>query len=135
MNSSIPQCILVAEDDDMIWELGIRKLFTVLFPISKLVRARNEAEVYIAIANQKPDLITMDGTLADGSQGLAIARELRTLDIQAPIVMLSAAGMSGQEIREAGAQAYCLKMDMSKKLPGIFAQLGFATEQNPGRSH
>ncbi len=134
MDSYIPYCILVVEDDDTIWELGIKKLLASLFPTSRLIRARNRAETYFALI-EKPDLITMDGTLADGSSGLQLVKEFPSLGIKAPVVMLSANRMPPDVVKDAGAQAYCFKMDMRKELPTIFKQLGFAVVEEPGRSH
>ena len=105
---SAPKKILLVDDDDALREalaeqLGLHAEFDTL-------QARTAAAARDLAKSAKPDLILLDVGLPD-LDGRMLCRELRSLNIHAPVIMLTAADSEPDTIDglDAGANDYVTK--------------------------
>jgi DNA-binding response OmpR family regulator len=115
--------ILIVEDElesQKYFELILRKKFAVDF-------CDNKKSMYTFLSKQNYDIIIMDISLKDGTNGIDLIRELKrnTANINIPIICLSAHSFGEDRLRaqEAGADVYLSKPIKSQILISTIDEL------------
>jgi DNA-binding response OmpR family regulator len=129
--------ILIVEDElesQKYFELILKKKFAVDL-------CDNKKSMYTFLSNQNYDVIVMDISLKDGTNGVDLIRELKgnTSNINIPIICLSAHsyGEDRSKAEEAGADVYLSKPIKSQMLISTIDELIAisADEKNQLKSH
>jgi len=101
--------ILIVDD-----EASIREMIVVALEMAdyQCIEAANAQDAFIAIVDQRPDMILLDWMLP-GTSGIELARRLKRNEITAdiPIIMLTAKAEEDNKIQglEVGADDYIIK--------------------------
>lgn len=85
----------------------------------KLDTCRTASECKAYLKNGVPDLVFMDIFL-DGSTGISLAREIRSLSAETQIVFLTCSNEFAAESYEVGAMDYILKPPVQSRVMKIF---------------
>lgn len=102
-----PRIMIV--DDAAFMRKKIRKILAAS-GYSELIESGNGREAIEAYMEYKPDLVTMD-IIMPGMDGIAVLQEIRKIDPDAKIIMISAMGQQRMivEAIQAGALDFILK--------------------------
>lgn len=107
MNSADGKRVLVVEDDDAVRTAVDRGLGVHGFDVSSVPDAESALS---AVARRRPDLMIVDVGLP-GMSGIELCTRLRGLDVDTPILILSARDQVGDRVGglQAGADDYLVK--------------------------
>ena len=102
----------VVIDDDPLVRRGLKSLIEARTPFKVVAEARTGTEGINAVETHGPDLVIVDVVLP-GMDGIGVARSIRALDPELPIVSFSSPDddPTGAIMRRAGASAHLVKGD------------------------
>ena len=117
----MPLRILIVDDSDMTREL-IHE-FAECSGHQIVAEAATMQEAVAAYQSSKPDLVTLDLSLADGD-GLGVLKALRRLDPRARVIVVSGTIQKNarDEVQRAGAAGFLSKPFSLEDLGGVLAR-------------
>jgi CheY-like chemotaxis protein len=113
-------CVLIVEDDQILANVCKRNMRT----LGQRAHVVNSGDEAVRQFGEHPyGLVLMDIGLP-GKSGLDVARELKRLDSDVPIVAITAGYSSPDECEAAGISAYYLKPILIQQLADIVQKWG-----------
>lgn len=109
-NSRIPATTLLYVEDDVATQKGIIQILTLTFPRISLLLAQNGRDGFDLYSRNRPDIVVTDVRMPI-INGIQMAKQIRELDRDAQIIILSAADETSHilEAIDIGITNYVLK--------------------------
>ena len=117
--------ILVADDSEFM--RGMIKEALTEAGYSEFIEAKDKTEAVEKFKNEKPDLVLLDIVMAESTGGLVALKEIKTLDPNAKIIMVTVMDQPQmtEEAKKIGALDYIPKpIDKTKLVEAVKKALG-----------